>query len=48
MNKKSINYDLKMRVKNYFKFVWKNGMLDQIEQEEQAISKLSTALQEEL
>lgn len=37
-----------MRIRNYFKYVWKNGMLDTMELEQKVLSKLSTALQEEL
>lgn len=37
-----------MRIKNYFKHVWKNGWLDTMEQEEQVLSTLSGALKEEL
>jgi hypothetical protein len=37
-----------MRVKNYFKNVYKNGMLDTMEQEEALLEKMSLALREDL
>jgi hypothetical protein len=37
-----------MRVKNYFKTVYKNGMLDTMEQEELILDKLSLSLKEDL
>ena len=48
LKKRNISSELQMRIKNYFKHVWKNGWLDTMEQEEQVLATLSGALKEEL
>lgn len=39
---------MQLRVKNYFRNVYENGMLDTIEKEENALSNLSAALREDI
>ena len=48
MNRKSINQDLQMRVREYLRFIWKEENTQNLEEEQKIIESLSGNLKEEL
>ena len=48
MNKKNINFDLRMRIRKYLEYVWEEEQYQNSEEEDLIINKLSNTLKEEL
>ena len=48
MNEKKINFELKMRVRNYLEYIFKEEKIEKEEEQSQIIKKLSESIKEEL
>ena len=48
LNKKNINYDLRMRIRKYLEYVWEEELFHNNEEENSIMDKLSSSLKEEL
>ena len=48
MNEKNINFDLRMRVRNYLEYIFKEEKIEKVEEQGQIIKKLSDSIKEEL
>ena len=48
MNEKNINFDLRMRVRNYLEYIFKEEKIEKVEEQSQIIKKLSESIKEEL
>lgn len=48
MEKKNIDYNLQMKIREYFRFIWQEEMTQNVETENEIIEKLSKSLKSEL
>lgn len=48
MNEKNVNFDLRMRVRNYLEYIFKEEKIEKVEEQGQIIKKLSDSIKEEL
>jgi len=48
MNEKNINFDLRMKVRNYLEYIFKEEKIEKVEEQSQIIKKLSESIKEEL